>query len=174
MAQRSDKARAILTQYDAEVRDTTVRRDFEPLRHRALAEIAIAEHRPSDAVNEIRAGDRRIDGPADVCAACTYAALGRAFDLADMPDSAITNFEAFLATPQQAPSSNVLTGDPRHLAGAYKRLGELYDAKGDRQRAALYYTKFVELWKNADPELQPKVTEVKRRLARLNEAEAKR
>jgi hypothetical protein len=30
---------------------------------------------------------------------------------------------------------------------------------------------FVDLWKNADPELQPKVTEVKQRLARLGDVE---
>jgi len=30
---------------------------------------------------------------------------------------------------------------------------------------------FVDLWKNADPELQPKVTEVKQRLARLGDIE---
>jgi tetratricopeptide (TPR) repeat protein len=60
------------------------------------------------------------------------------------------------------------------LAGSYKRLGELYEARGDRQKAMLYYTKFVELWKNADPELQPKVAEVKKRLARLTDAEQKR
>jgi hypothetical protein len=34
-----------------------------------------------------------------------------------------------------------------------------------------YYAKFIELWKNADPELQPKVTEIKQRLARLQPKE---
>ena len=53
------------------------------------------------------------------------------------------------------------------LAGIHKRLGELYEAKGDTARAESNYTAFVELWKNADPELQPKVAEVKRRLTAL-------
>jgi tetratricopeptide (TPR) repeat protein len=57
------------------------------------------------------------------------------------------------------------------LAGMYKRLGELYEAKGDREKAVGHYLKFVELWKNADPELQPKVAAVKQRLARLEDAE---
>jgi hypothetical protein len=30
-----------------------------------------------------------------------------------------------------------------------------------------YYGRFVELWKNADPELQPKVTEAKKAMAEL-------
>ena len=50
------------------------------------------------------------------------------------------------------------------LAGAYKRLGELWEAKGDKVKAAGYYTKFVSMWKDADPELQPKVSEVRQRL----------
>ena len=39
------------------------------------------------------------------------------------------------------------------------RLGEIYEARGDRARAAERYGQFVELWKGADPELQPRVTE---------------
>jgi DNA-binding SARP family transcriptional activator len=53
------------------------------------------------------------------------------------------------------------------LAPALKRLGELYEAKGDRKRAREYYEKFVTLWKDADPELQPGVKEVRGRLAKL-------
>jgi hypothetical protein len=49
----------------------------------------------------------------------------------------------------------------------YKRLGELYDARGDTQRAASHYMAFINLWKNADPELQPRVKDTKDRLARL-------
>ena len=46
-------------------------------------------------------------------------------------------------------------------------------AKGDRVKAGMYYRKFVELWKNADPDLQPKVVEVRRRLARLGGIEGR-
>ena len=141
------------------------------MRHGALAEIAIAEHRARDAVNEVRLSDPRPDGPVDGCAPCYYASLGRAFDLADMPDSAIATFERFLSTPFW--NRTQLRGDPANLAGAYKRLGELYEAKGDKQKAASNNMKFVELWKNADPELQPKVAEVKRKLARLGGAETR-
>ena len=169
LAGRPDKARAVITQFDGDIRDTAVRRSFEPARHGALAEIAIAEHRPRDAVNEVRLADQLPDGPVDACAPCYYASLGRAFDLADMPDSAITTFERFLSTPFW--NRYQLRGDPTNLAGTYKRLGELYEAKGDKQKAASYYTKFVNLWKNADPELQPKVAEVRRKLARLGDAE---
>jgi hypothetical protein len=43
----------------------------------------------------------------------------------------------------------------------------LYDAKGDREKATAHLTAFVELWKNADAELQPSVQDAKKRLARL-------
>ena len=71
-----------------------------------------------------------------------------------MPDSAIATFERFLSTPFW--QRNQLRRRPDKSRRPYKRLGELYEAKGDKQKAASYYTKFVELWKNADPELQPR------------------
>ena len=61
--------------------------------------------------------------------------------------------------------------DGGYLAGIYKRLGELYEAKGDTKKAATYYVSFLDLWKNADPELQPKVQDVKRRLAAIQASE---
>ena len=47
------------------------------------------------------------------------------------------------------------------------RLGELYQSKGDRERAKHFYGKFIDNWKDADPELQPKVREARRRMAEL-------
>jgi len=40
----------------------------------------------------------------------------------------------------------------------------LYDAKGNVAKATDHYQKFVDLWRDADPELQPKVREVRARL----------
>jgi hypothetical protein len=36
-----------------------------------------------------------------------------------------------------------------------------------KDKAADYYGRFINLWKNADPELQPQVKEIKDRLAKL-------
>ena len=55
----------------------------------------------------------------------------------------------------------------RFLARAYKRLGELYEAKGDLKRAIQRYSDFIALWKNADKSLQPTVQDAKDRVARL-------
>jgi hypothetical protein len=46
-------------------------------------------------------------------------------------------------------------------------LGELYEDR-DRQKALDYYSQFVGLWRDADPELQPVVEEVRARMAELS------
>src|SRR5262249_2671301 len=141
----------------------------QPGLHAALGEIALAEKRPRDAIVEFRKADQRPDGPADRYVLPLYFNLGRAFDAANEADSAVALFEKYVNTPDWFRNRDYY--DPMALAGVYKRLGELYEAKGDRDKAAGYYMKFVDLWKSADPELQPKVAEVRQRLLRLRDRE---
>jgi len=167
---RPDKARQILAQYRAEVTDTALRRLQAAESHVPLAEIALAERRPLDALNEFRAADREYDGyPATECGACAALNLARAFDAAEQADSAIARYEEFLITPYWLRHLPATDGVAR--AATHKRLGELYEAKRDVQRALSQYSAFVSLWKNADPELQPKVAEVRRRMQRLGRIE---
>jgi len=81
-----------------------------------------------------------------------------------MADSAIVYFEKFFS------STNDLRGavDFVMRGPALRRLGELYEAKGERAKATHYYQEFVNLWKNADPEFQPQVAEIRKRLARMD------
>ena len=53
------------------------------------------------------------------------------------------------------------------LPNVYRRLGELYEQRGDSENAVHWYNEFVELWKDADPELLPQVEDVMGRIARL-------
>jgi hypothetical protein len=53
------------------------------------------------------------------------------------------------------------------LPRAYQRLGEVQEAKGNRAKALDYYGRLVDLWRNADPSLQPRVKDIKERIARL-------
>jgi len=167
---RADKARALIAKFDADVRDPTIITLLGPKRHAALAEIALAERKPLDAVREFWKSDSLPDGPVNDCAACLFADLGRAFDQANQPDSATSYWERYIAA--------VATGkqglDARVLAGIHERLGELYEAKGDKDKAALHYRAFIELWKNADPELQPRVAEARPRLLTLTPVEKSR
>jgi tRNA A-37 threonylcarbamoyl transferase component Bud32 len=168
-AGRADKARAILAQYDADIRDSTIRNVRAPDYHYVQSQIALAERRYADAIVEVRASDNLPDGPANDCAICLYAELGRAYDAASQPDSAITYFERYFATPYW--NRGAPFADPLYSAGLHKRLGELYEAKADRQRAVQHYMKFVELWKDSDPDLRPRVDDVRRRIARLIDPE---
>ena len=52
-------------------------------------------------------------------------------------------------------------------AQALQQLGDAYSAKGDRAKAAGYYTKYVELLRDADPPIAAQVAEVKAKLVKL-------
>jgi hypothetical protein len=48
-----------------------------------------------------------------------------------------------------------------------ERLGALYEDKGNKALALRNYETLLALWKNADPELQPVVRDVRARVERL-------
>jgi tetratricopeptide (TPR) repeat protein len=52
-----------------------------------------------------------------------------------------------------------------YLAPAHLRQAEIYDHRGDKSQAAHHYRKFIELWRDADPELQGQVEQARKRLA---------
>jgi tetratricopeptide (TPR) repeat protein len=88
---------------------------------------------------------------------------GRAFERLEQPDSALASYEALATLPA------LWWDDPKKdftLAPALRRLGELYESRGNREKARDYDGKFIALWKDADAELQPRVQDAKRRLAR--------
>lgn len=53
-------------------------------------------------------------------------------------------------------------------APAHLRQAELHDRLGNRDEAALHYVRFLDLWRDADPQFQPAVDAAKRRLAELH------
>jgi tetratricopeptide (TPR) repeat protein len=168
---RPDRARAMLARLRAEVPDTATQRARQPAVHGVLGEIALAEGRPLDAVAEFRRGDQAPDGPASQCGECLAANLARAYDAAGNADSTVAAIERYLRAPLAARYFNGT--DVTYLAPFTKRLGELYDARGDVARAIVHYREFVALWQDADPELQPTVAEVRRRIARLEAREGR-
>ena len=165
-AQRPDRARRMLAKFHADIRDSALKRVSDPAVHGVLGEIALAEGRPLDALQEFRRADRLPDGPIHLNALGLHADVGRAFDEAGMVDSAITTFERYLETPQLIRFSH----DAVYLAHILQRLGMLYEAKGDRAKAVGYYARFVELWRTADAELQPRVAQARRRIELLRDS----
>ena len=90
----------------------------------------------------------------------TFFHIGRAFEAAGMPDSAIVAYERAIAHP--GTFNEYFT-----LALSTERLAVLYDARGDTDDALKHYQLFVELWEEADPELQPRVEAARIRIAEL-------
>jgi DNA-binding SARP family transcriptional activator/Tfp pilus assembly protein PilF len=55
-----------------------------------------------------------------------------------------------------------------YVAPAERRLAMIYDARGDQAAAREHYRRFIDLWREADPQLQPAVAEAERRLGELD------
>lgn len=55
-----------------------------------------------------------------------------------------------------------------YLAMSHLRRAEIYDELGELDDAAEHYTRFVQLWKDADPEFQPQVASARQRLEELS------
>ena len=150
------EARRVLTAYEASVPEGIRRGDWAW--YRATGWLALAEGRPTDAVAAFTRGRT-----APNCPDCGGWEEGVAHERANQPDSAIAAYQRAIGP---GPAWKTLA-NAWGLAPSLKRLGELYEERGDRARALDYYTRFVTLWKDADPVLQPTVREVRGRMAKL-------
>jgi hypothetical protein len=74
----------------------------------------------------------------------------------------VVYYKKFITTPDPFPIE-----DARARAQIHRRLGELSEAAGKPAEAMENYQRFVELWREADPVLQPQVAEVRKRLELL-------
>ena len=156
LARRPTKARALVEEQERAV-PLSLRRNDERFRHRSRGLIALADGRAQEAITEFRNADR------GECQVCALPGLARAYDMAGQVDSTLAVYERYVTTP--APYR--IFADGPWLPAAYYRLGELYEARGDRAMAVDHYGRFIDLWKGADAGLQPRVVEAKRRLASL-------
>jgi tetratricopeptide (TPR) repeat protein len=152
-----EKARRMIAEYKAAIPDSLRRNDIGM--DFAEGHVALAEGRARDALTSYRRAWERSG-----CSPCrwTFDDIARAFDALGEADSAIAYYQRRNEDPS-VPSGR----DRLELAPSYRRLGELYEAKGDKQTALDYYGRFTDLWKDADTELQPQVAEVRRRMAKL-------
>jgi tetratricopeptide (TPR) repeat protein len=158
LAGKVDEAKRLYREFEVTIPEGT--RRLRRVRHAARGAIAEAEGRHEDALEAYRAWFAE-EG---ACGICGSYELGSIHDRMGHADSAIAAFERVAGTPTME-SARWL--ESYTLAPSLKRLGELYESRGDRRRAADYYGRFIDLWKNADPELQPAVREVRGRLAQL-------
>ncbi len=167
---RADKAKSLVTQWTKEA-DLVARLVRWADWHGALGEVALAEGRATEAINEFRVAANADSGRIEpVNSGLTPPRMARAFDRAGQVDSAVTWYELVANVRYD----DTFRAAPLNLPVAYRRLGELYEAGGDTAKALDNYRAFTKLWANADVELQPQVSDVKKRIERLLAAEARK
>jgi tetratricopeptide (TPR) repeat protein len=164
LAGRPDRAVAVLAELEQAVAPD-LRRFYEPFRQGALGRVALARGNYREAIPALR---QAAEG---VCRMCPLPVLGRAYELAGEVDSALTVYERYVTTPNTyrlIGPGPIIGTDAYYLAWTYQRLGELYEERSRRDKAIDYYSRFAALWKHADPELQPRVADARRRITRLS------
>ncbi len=151
----ADRARRLYQEWQGEV----------PANLRATASqyltrgyVALSEGQPAAAVDEFRSYYDEVS-----CTACALYPLGQAYDLLGDADSAL----AVLSRSLDLPDPSRYDTDPLWRAATLIRVGELHEAMGENELAAQRYSELVELWRDADPELQPIVQDMRARIARL-------
>jgi eukaryotic-like serine/threonine-protein kinase len=160
-----DRAREILAAYEAEVPEAfhgADRREFL----RARAALRVAEGDGGGAVADLEEASRvppphLLPESERLIPIQERPEMARAYEAVGRPADAVAALERYLALP----TLGRIGLDAFELPAALFRLGELHEALGDPRAAAGYYLWFAELWRSADPELQPKVEEARRRAA---------
>jgi tetratricopeptide (TPR) repeat protein len=155
-AGKVDRAQAVLAEFDSRRRAEPQPRD-EQQAELMRGHIALAARDYASAQKAFRAAGEQ------GCVSCDLPLLGRAYDLDGKPDSAIAIYERYVG----AREFDRAIADATYLAAVHKRLGELYESRGQREKALEHYRTFIALWKDADPELQPKVVDARQRVAGL-------
>lgn len=61
-------------------------------------------------------------------------------------------------------------GDAGMLAAKHLRMAEIHDRRGRREQAVMHYERFVQMWRECDPELRGLVQKAERTLAQLKRA----
>ncbi len=154
-AGRPDRAGEVLEEFEAADLVGSYENAERDL-HWMRGNIALSEGRHDEAITEFR----RTNSRAGACRLCALASLGEAFAAAGQADSAIAVYERYVTTP----AAYRIFGDRNVLGSTYESLGQLYDERGDWEKAAEYYARFVELWQEADSELLPRVEAAQKRL----------
>ncbi len=156
IADHTGRAKELLAEYEAEVDEAVTRNSA--FRHEASAYVALAEGRIDEALEGFR---ERYDRSG--CPTCALFHLASTYELAGESDSALAIYERAVSTP----GLYRIYDEYATIAQTYRRLGELYEGRGEREKAVAYYDHFVNLWADADPELQPVVRDVRARIAGL-------
>jgi DNA-binding SARP family transcriptional activator/TolB-like protein len=146
IAGRIDRARQLAAA--AEANDRFLRRQFIAERSWTRGVIALAEGRAAEAEPLLRVAAEQ-----HPCTICALPDLARAYEAEGKLPAAAQVYERYATTPWFWRYET----DALELGPALERLAALYDAAGEREKAASARTRLVQLWRRADAELQPVV-----------------
>ena len=124
------------------------------------ARLAHARGRPDEAIRLWEVVERECPGWCDLDASL---GLARTYEAVGDAAAAAAQYERFLAST----SPRRLGRDASERGRVLERLGQLYDEQDDLENAVKYYAMFVELWAEADEELQPRVRAAQARLEEI-------
>ncbi|MFV1987265.1 MAG: hypothetical protein ACC682_08280 [Gemmatimonadota bacterium] len=151
-----EEARAFLAEFEAST-PTDFQHGLRHQKHRIVGEIARLEGRYDDAIKEFRQSASR---PQELE---PMVLLARGFDSAGRPDSALVHYRQFLGSSHW----QSVIPHTQYLAAALERAAELEYEAGNLREAAAYLAEFVNLWADADVDLQPRVTAAQTRLQEI-------
>jgi serine/threonine-protein kinase len=163
MVGREADARAILARYRAEYPPEFVRRDTVD-----LTLVEVFSHQRRKQYRDARAAVEAAKQVEPYCSNwCWGGLMARLYDAEGDTASTLIEAERHL----QFKGSERFDVDANDLPWVLKRSGELYESRGETAKAVERYRELVNLWRNADAPLQPLVSDLKQRIAKL---EAKR
>lgn len=158
---RVEEARTLVGEFEQEVDPAVLRRPWvRASLAGASGEIAVAEGRFAEAAAHFE----EVYELSGQCETCGLARLGYTWLQSGRPDSARSTFERMLSIPT---GRGIDDDFARGLPEVHLRLAELYEERHDTVNAVARYSSFIELWRNADPELQPQVAAARSRLEAL-------
>jgi tetratricopeptide (TPR) repeat protein len=152
---RLDRARGLFEEWEREV-PASLRSD--EMRYLTRGLLALSEGEAAAAVEAIRTYYDE-----ESCLACALYPLGRAYDAAGETDSAV----AVLSRGLDLNDPYRYGTDPLWRAATLIRVGELHEARGEVEPAIARYAELIELWTDADHELQEIVQDIRDRITRL-------
>jgi tetratricopeptide (TPR) repeat protein len=150
---------------EARANDRIIGRDLKAERSWTRGVLALAQGRVAEAVTELETA-----GKLQTCPICPLPDLGRALEASGRIRDAAAVYRRYLTTPWMWRYEP----DAVELGWTTQRLAELQERLGEPQATVATYSRLLDLWREADPPLQGILTDMRRRIAAVRDANPER